>query len=86
MSSEEKKLEEKVKDLTKVVEALIELETARAKRELAKEKKEEPEQEPKLDKEALMQELREVHLGELVTFAIKKDLIPRGTAKTVEKE
>jgi len=83
--SEEKKLEEKVKDLQKAVEALIELETKRAEKELAKEKKPvEPKEQ--ISKEELEAELKEIHLGELVRYALKKDLIRRGTSKTADDE
>jgi len=78
--SEEKKLEDKVKDLQKAVETLITLETERAKREAAKLQTEVKQEEQKVNKEEVKEELKEVHLGELVSYAIKKDLIKRGTS------
>jgi hypothetical protein len=81
MSSDEKSLEEKVKQLTKMVEMLINLETKR----MEAEKDKSQEQVSQIDKEALKEELREVHLGELVRYAIKKNLIPRGGSFSEDK-
>jgi len=80
MSEEkDKSLEEKVKELTKAVEALVALEKMKIEKEI---KQAPPKEEPPVDKELLKEELKEVHLGELVRYAILKDLIPRTTSAT----
>lgn len=82
---EEKTLEEQIKELRKTVEALIELETAKAKLELQRTQMQRREEEGSvqeqqtIDKEELKEELKQHPIGELVIYAIKKDLIPRGT-------
>jgi len=79
MSEEkDKSLEEKVKELTKAVEALVALEKMKLERETQQQAP--PKEEPPVDKELLKEELKEVHLGELVRYAILKDLIPRTTS------
>jgi len=81
-----------VKDLTKAIEALIELETAKTKLEMAKiqnQAKQEVEEKPKqeeIDKEALKEELKEIPTGELVIYAIKKNLIKRGSFSEEDKD
>jgi len=98
MSEKEKELEEKVKNLTKAVETLVELETMRTKLEIAKMEKQSQikateqeqsetrtirEREERLEAE---EDLREAHLANIVILGIKKDVLPRGTAKSIEKE
>lgn len=72
--SENKSLEEEVKELKKAVETLLKLEQQRLEKELQEQKQKE---QAEMDREKLKEELKQVHLGELVIFAIKKDLIPR---------
>ena len=90
MSTEEKTLEDKVKDLQKAVEALIELETAKTKLKIAKSQaqmsKEPVPQEEAIDKEALKEDLKEVHLGELVIYALDHNLIKRKTASKNDED
>lgn len=79
--SEIKKLEEEIRELKETVKALVELEKTKlqAQNVTASPKEE-------IDREALEAELKQVHLGELVRFAIKRDLIPRfGSSKTIEE-
>ena len=90
MAAEEKTLEDKVKNLQKAVEALIELETVRTKLEIAKSQAQMSIapvlQEEAIDKEALMEDLKEVHLGELVIYALDHNLIKRKTASKNDED
>jgi len=90
MATEEKTLEDKVKNLQKAVEALIELETVRTKLEIAKSQAQMSIapvlQEEAIDKEALMEDLKEVHLGELVIYALDHNLIKRKTASKNDED
>lgn len=72
--SENKSVEEEIKELKKAVETLLKLEQQRLEKELEQQKQKEQE---RLERERLKEELKQVHLGELVIYAIKKDLIPR---------
>jgi len=80
MSEEEKEktsLGKKVEDLQKAVEVLLALEAERVKAETQKLEAKKVQEETQMDEEDLIEELKQIHLGELVRYAIKKNLIPR---------
>lgn len=69
-------LKKEIEDLKEIVKGLVELEQARVKQATDNLRKE-IKQEPMIDKEELKEELKEVHLGELVIYALKNNLIKR---------
>lgn len=82
MSEETKQMKEQLKELQETVKRLIELENQKAKAEIARQEQQEISPPPqKMTNEELERELREHHLGELVSYAVKKHLIPKGIDK-----
>jgi len=71
-------LEKELKELKEAVKTLLELEKLRIQREVSQPATSSTSQ-VDVNLEELEEEIREnYNLGELVAFAIKKDLIPRG--------
>lgn len=74
--AESKSLEEEIKELRELVKQLV--------KEKAREKEEQPQISADAEarkKEDLAKELKKYHIGEVIRYAIKKDLIKR---KTIE--
>lgn len=77
MSEDIKKLQEKVDALTKAVSALLDVELRRIQQEQEAQRQIAQEEDKALRQE-IYESLKQEHLGKLVIYAIKKDLIPRG--------
>ena len=89
---EKKTLEEKLDKLTNIVQRLAEMQYDKAMKE--EERLKQPSKEDmkareigeRQEKEELLKELQEHPLGEIVIFALKRNLIKRGSSNDEEKE
>ena len=70
-------LEKEVRELKEIVKELVKMQVRQMQGNQQASSPQPPPQ-PQVDKEELEEELREHDLGELVWFALKKDLIKRG--------
>lgn len=74
---EEKNLKEEIKDLKEAVSALIELQKLQIKAQFPKAEPQAPTN-PKENSEELEAQLKEYPIGELIIYALKRNLIKKG--------